>query len=134
MRIESPVLSVSWIPSEAISGLPRQVFDLGVTHYDDPPPDEISAPAQREELRAAGRFRFANRLNAWIEVDGGRVVDAGYAGGGLMGITTVSLAGRSVRFDPVALPDRQAEPEILDGTARFAQTAGGRAPPPPPVM
>jgi hypothetical protein len=132
MRIESSVLSVSWIPSEAISGLPRQVFDLGITHYDDPPPDEISAPAQLEELRAAGRFRFANRLNAWIEVEGGRVVDAGYAGGGLMGITTVSLAGRSVRFDPVALPDRQAEPEILDGTARFAQTAGGRAPIPAP--
>jgi hypothetical protein len=133
MRIESSVLSVSWIPSEAISGLPRQVFDLGITHYDDPPPDEISAPAQLEELRAAGRFRFANRLNAWIEVEGGRVVDAGYAGGGLMGITTVSLAGRSVRFDPVALPDRQAEPEILDdGAARFAQTAGGRAPIPAP--
>lgn len=132
MRVESSVLSVSWIPSEAVSGLPRQVFDVGVTHYDDPPPDQITSPDQLEALRAAGGFRFANRLHAWVEVEGGRVVDAGYTGGGLMGITTVSLAGRSVRFDPVALPDRQAQPELHDGAARFVQTAGGRAPIPAP--
>jgi len=132
MRIESSVLSLSWIPSEAVSGLPRQVFDAGVTHYDEPPPDHVASPEQLEALRAAGRFRFANRLNAWVEVQDGRIVDAGYRGGGLMGITTVSLAGRRVRFDPVALPDRRAEPEIHDGAARFVQTAGGRAPIPAP--
>ena len=44
MRLESSVLSVSWIPSQAISGLPRLPFDLGITHYDDPPPDEVIDP------------------------------------------------------------------------------------------
>ena len=132
MRIESSVLSLSWIPSEAVSGLPRQAFDAGVTHYDDPPPDELPSPTVLEELRAAGRFRFANRLDAWIEVEGGRVVAGGYTGGGLMGITTVTVAGRSARFQPVSLPDRQAEPEVRTDAARFVQTAGGRAPIPAP--
>ena len=132
MRIASSVMSVSWIPSEAVHGLPRQAFDAGVTHYDDPPPDEITSDAALEQLRADGRFRFANRLNAWVEVDDGQVVDAGYDGGGLMGVTIVTFAGRRARFQPVALPDRQAEPEIHDDAARFVQTAGGRAPIPAP--
>src|SRR5690348_14053568 len=42
MRIESSVTSLSWIPSEAISGVMRLPFDLGPVHYDDPPPDHIS--------------------------------------------------------------------------------------------
>ncbi len=111
MRIESSVLSVSWIPSEAVTGLPKQAFEVGVTHYDEPPPDAVSSVHQLEALRDAARFRFANRLAAWIEVDDGRIVDAGYAGGGMMGITTVNIGHRRVRFEPVALPDRQADPE-----------------------
>jgi hypothetical protein len=38
----------------------------GFTHYDDPPPDVVG---DIDELRAADRFRFANVLRAWIEVD-----------------------------------------------------------------
>src|SRR5918994_4671507 len=41
MRIESSVTSVSWIPSEAITGLAKMPFEAGITHYDDPPPDVI---------------------------------------------------------------------------------------------
>jgi len=41
--------------------------------------DELGGP---DELRATGRFRLANRLKAWIEVQDGRVVDAGQAGCG----------------------------------------------------
>jgi hypothetical protein len=132
MRIESSVLSVSWIPSEAVTGLPKQVFEIGVTHYDEPPPDSIPTLEALAELQAAARFRFANRLAAWIEVEGGRVVDAGYSGGGQMGITTVSVVGKSARFEPVALPDLQRDPEIHGTEARFVQTAGGRAPIPAP--
>lgn len=40
MRIESSVTSISWIPSAAIAGTTKIPFELGVTHYDDPPPDE----------------------------------------------------------------------------------------------
>ena len=132
MRIESSVLSLSWIPSEAVTGLPKQFFEVGVTHYDEPPPDTVSTAEELEALRLAGRFRFANTLSAWIEVANGQVVDAGYSGGGAMGLTTVSVAGRSAVFNPVALPDISQDPEIRGTEARFVQTAGGRAPLPAP--
>ena len=41
MRIEKSVTSITWIPSEAISGMPKVPFELGITYYDDPPPDRI---------------------------------------------------------------------------------------------
>ena len=132
MRIEASALSISWIPSEAVTGLPKQFFEVGVTHYDEPPPDRITSESELVALQESGRFRFANLLSASIEVEGGRVVDARYSGGGRMGLTTVSLAGRSAMFNPVALPDLHADPEIHGTEARFVQTAGGRAPIPAP--
>jgi hypothetical protein len=132
MRIETSVLSLSWIPSEAVTGLPKSMFEAGVTHYDDPPPDVIVGDDELEGLREDGRFRFANRLSAWIEVRDGKVVDAGYGGGGRMGLTTVSVARKSARFEPVALPDIQRPPEIRGTEVRFVQTTGGRAPQPAP--
>lgn len=91
MRIESSVTSLSWIPSEAVTGLNKAIFGTGFTHYDEPPPDAI---ADLEALRAADRFRFANLLVGWIDVIDGRIVDAGYAGGCLMGATTVAVGPR----------------------------------------
>ena len=124
MRIESAVTSLSWIPSEAVRGGTRVAFDAGFTHYDDPPPDEFD---DIEDLRAGDRFRFANVLRAWAEFDdSGAVVDSGYSGGGLMGSTTVALAGLRREFEAVALPDIQAPVEVGDGWVRFTQTAGGR--------
>jgi len=132
MRVDSSVLSVSWIPSEAVTGLPKHIFEMGVTHYDDPLPDRIRSRAELEELRTSARFRFANQLAAWVELEDGRIVDAGYSGRGLMGITTVRLASRNVRLDPVPLPDRRQDPVVEDGAASFVQTTGGRAPLPAP--
>jgi hypothetical protein len=40
MRIESAMTSVSWIPSAAVTSTARMAFVTGVTHYDDPPPDQ----------------------------------------------------------------------------------------------
>ena len=34
MRIEQTVTSVSWIPSEAVTGLNKAIFESGFTHYD----------------------------------------------------------------------------------------------------
>ncbi|MDX6386889.1 MAG: hypothetical protein QOD85_691, partial [Gaiellaceae bacterium] len=34
MRIDSSVTSISWIPSEAVEGLPKLPFTFGVAHYD----------------------------------------------------------------------------------------------------
>ncbi len=130
MRYQSSVTSVSWIPSEAIQGPTRVPFDVGVTHYDPPPPDELDDLAT---LRAADRFRFANRLAAWVEVDGaGRITDAGYDGGGQIGNTTVRLGGLRHVFQAVALPDIRREPEFGDGFVHFSQTAGGRTGMPAP--
>jgi hypothetical protein len=124
MRHESRVTSLSWIPSEAVTGGTRMAFDAGFTHYDEPPPGELG---DIEELRAADRFRFANVLDAWIDVDAaGRITGSGYGGGGLMGSTTIRLGGLHYRFQAVQLPDLQRDPETGDGWVRFAQTTGGR--------
>jgi hypothetical protein len=130
MRYESSVTSLSWIPSEAVTGGTRVAFDAGFTRYDDPPPTQID---DIEALRSAGRFRFANVLRAWIEVDdGGAVSDCGYSGGGHIGDTTIRLGGLRHRFQNALLPDLRREPERGDGWVRFVQTVGGRTALPAP--
>jgi len=124
MRYESSVTSLSWIPSEAVTGALKVTFDAGVSHYDDPPPGELD---DLEALRDADRFRFANLLRAWIETDGsGAVTGAGYSGGGLMGGTTIRLGGLRHRFQGVELANIQRPPEHGPGWVRFVQTTGGR--------
>jgi len=123
MRVESSVTSITWIPSEAIEGMPKLPFELGVAHYDDPPPDRIE---DLNALRDADAFREANELRAWIDVQGGRITDYGYRGRGLIGVTRLKLAGREMSFPAVKFPLLQAEPEIGPDWVRFVQTAGGR--------
>jgi hypothetical protein len=124
MRYESSVTSLSWIPSEAVTGGTRIAFDAGFTHYDDPPPAQVD---DVQQLGAAGRFRFANLLRAWIDVDdAGGITGHGYSGRGLMGSTTVRLGGLQRTFQPVPLPELRRDPERGDGWVRFAQTTGGR--------
>ena len=131
-RHESSVICVSWIPSEAIEGLSRIPFDLGVTHYDEPPPDQLF---DLEELRRTDRFREANELRAYVDVEDGAIVGYGYLGGGHIGATTVRLGPASIRFPAVHLPDIQHEPEVSQSSVRFVQTVGGRMglPTPRPV-
>ena len=71
MRIEKSVTSITWIPSEAISGMPKLPFEMGMAHYDDPPPDKVE---DLDALRDSDAFREANELRAWAEFDdqGGR--------------------------------------------------------------
>jgi hypothetical protein len=126
MRYESSVTSVSWIPSEAIESIVHYGMDVGLGHYDDPLPDVLG---DLEEWRAADRFRFANRLSAWIEVDdSGSITSFGYGKGGcLIGSSTVRLGGLQHCFAAVPLPDLRSDPERGDGWVRFVQTGGGRA-------
>ena len=133
-RHESSVTAISWIPSEAIEGLSKVPFELGVTHYDQPPPDRIAA-GDLEELRKTDRFREANELRAFIDVEDGRIVDSGYLGGGTIGATTVRLGPAAIRFAAVHLPDIQKDPEVGPASVRFVQTVGGRMgiPTPRPV-
>jgi hypothetical protein len=131
MRITSSVTSVSWIPSEAITGPVRLPMDIGVGHYDDPPPEQLDDVAA---FVATDRCRFANELAAWVEVDdAGRIVDAGYEGGGHVGGTSMRLLGRTLTIPGVGYPVLQADPEYRDGRVRFLQTAGGRTGAPMPM-
>ena len=58
MRIEKSVTSITWIPSEAISGMPKVPFEMGVAHYDDPPPDKLE-----DSRRFARRTPSARRTS-----------------------------------------------------------------------
>jgi hypothetical protein len=130
MRIEASVTSVSWIPSEAISGLSTKLpFEAGIAHYDQPPPDVIG---DLDELRQADRFRFANQLKGWIEVKDGRIVDHGHSGGGRIGSTTLRMGPRQVVFQAVSLPDLRKAPKVTNKSVTFVQTAGGRTGVPAP--
>ena len=130
MRIESSVTAISWIPSEAVEGLPKIPFTMGVAHYDDPPPDVLD---DLDALHEADAFREANELRAFIEVDdNGKITDYGHLGQGRIGVTRMKLGPREVSVAAVALPSIQGEPEVGDGWVRFKQTAGGRTGMPAP--
>jgi hypothetical protein len=130
MRVRSSVTSLSWIPSEAVAGITKLPFQMGVAHYDEPPPDTVG---DLEVLRNEDRFRFANHLAAWIDVDReGRVTGHGYDGGGHIGATTLRLGSRAATFAAVAFPDVQHAAVTGDGWVRFVQTAGGRTGVPAP--
>lgn len=131
MRVESSVVSISWIPSDAVKGMPKVPFEVGVAHYDDPPPEQLG-PMDLDRLTAEDAFRESNELRVWIEVESGRIVDAGYSGGGRIGVTRVKLGGKELTIPAVAMPTLQADPEIRDGEARFVQSAGGRTGAPAP--
>jgi hypothetical protein len=126
MRIEGSVTAISWIPSEAIQGMPKLPFELGVGHYDEPPPDRLEH-GDLGRLRDADRFREANDLSAWVEVEDGAIVGAGYGGGGLVGSTTFRLGPKAIIVPGVPFEVLRPEPEISADRARFVQTVGGRA-------
>jgi len=124
MRVESQVTSLSWIPSEAVSGVMKPAFSTGLAHYDPPPPDRVD---DLDALRRADRFRFANRLDAWAEfAHDGTPVRWGRGGGLSMGSTTVRIASLGATFAAVGMPDLVGEPELGPGWVRFRQTTGGR--------
>jgi hypothetical protein len=130
MKHRGSITSVSWIPSEAIEGSQRLAFDAGMAHYDRPLPEKI---VDLEALRDEDRFRFANALSAWVEVDGsGKITDCGYDGGGMMGATTVKLGPVARTFEAIGLPDIKKKPQRSKGSVTFVQTAGGRTGVPAP--
>jgi hypothetical protein len=132
MRIESSVVSVSWIPSEAVKGLFKVPFETFMMEYDQPLPDVLGDLAS---WRDNDMFRFANELRGWIEVEDGKIVGHGQEGHGWIGSTDVHLGVGTIDFRATAFPDIRPEPEVGDGWVRFRQTAGGRtgAPMPRPV-
>jgi hypothetical protein len=130
MRIESSVTAISWIPSEAVEGLPKIPFTMGMAHYDDPPPDQIE---DLDAMREADLFREANELKGFVEFgEDGSVQDCGHLGRGHIGVTRVKLGPKELSVAAVALPTIQNDPEVGEGWVRFTQTAGGRTGAPAP--
>jgi hypothetical protein len=113
-----------------VPGLTKLPFAANVMHYDDPPPDSIGQPGDGvlEALRAGDRFRFANRLHAWIEIDQDKIVGYGYADDsrGLIGSTRLALGAGHMTVTAAALPDMRDELVVCDGWVTFTQTVGGR--------
>ncbi len=119
------VTTVSWIPSESVSGPGRLGFEAGFgLHYDDPPPAGLSA----DYLGDRARFRLVDRLAAWVEVREGAIVDAGYADASRtdLGVTAVSLGRRRLELVNVALPDIRRDAVRRATSVEFVQTGGGR--------
>lgn len=131
MRVTASVTSISWIPSDAIRGLTRMPFDLGVTHYDDPPPATIT---DVESLVHPDGARFANRLSAWVDVEDGRIIGHGMDGYGRVSNTAVRIAGMRILVEAVPFTELCPEPEVMEGHVRFVQTAGGRPGVPAPRL
>ncbi len=117
MRVESSVTAISWIPSEAIEGMPKLPFELGIGKYDEPPPDRLEE-GDLERLRDDDRFREANHLKAWIDVEEGRIVGHGLAGGGLVGSTTFYLGLKNMTVPGVGFTLSSPSPRYAK--TRFA--------------
>jgi Cyclic nucleotide-binding domain len=126
MRIQSAVTAISWIPSDAIEEMPKLPFELGVARYDEPPPEHLEE-GDLERLRAEDRFREANRLAAWIDVEDGKIVGYGYEGSGLARPAPVGLSGTDITIPGVLFEVLREEPEAQEDAVRFVQTVGGRA-------
>ena len=135
MRIERSITTVSWIPSDLLEGMGKIATRMKMAHHDPPPPDPLGTdiPSAIEDLRVNDRFRFANQLRAYIDVDDdGLITGYGYCGGGEIGGTTVGLGVGSITIPATKLHDIQAEPEVSGTSVRFTQTVGGRTGAPMP--
>jgi hypothetical protein len=132
MRVSATTTTLSWIPSDSVWGPLKLGFDLGLSHWDQPMPERLTGVPDVDALHDAGRFRFANVLQGWVDIDDGRIVGHGFGdrSGLLMGDTTVRLARTGVTFAAVGLPVIRSAEVAGDGSGGgsvvFRQTVGGR--------
>jgi len=134
MRFERSINTISWIPSDLLEGMGRMATRMKLAHHDPPPPGDLGedVPEAIDELRRGDRFRFANELRAFIEVEDGVITGAGYCGRGHMGATTIELGVGAVTVPATRLPDLRSDPEQSATSVRFVQTVGGRTGAPMP--
>ncbi len=123
MRIESSVTAITWLPFAALDALPELPIGIAVAHHDEPPPEVLG---DLDELRDADRFREANQLKGWVEVEGGRIVSYGRVGRSVVTGAGLDLDEGQIAFPAIEFPVIQPEPEVGHGFVRFQQTVGGR--------
>ena len=121
MKIESSVTSVSWIPSEAVTGVNKAIFESGVTH---------TSPTRRARRpRPNGGRRSLPVREPFAGLGRGRRNDGRMS----IGPHRVRLGKLDLaRFAAVKFEELRAEPEMGDTSARFVQTFGGHVAPPAP--
>ena len=125
MRIESSVTAISWIPSDAIEGMPKLPFELGVAKYDVPPPDSLTE-GDLERLRAEDRFaRPTTSPPGSRSRTGGSSATGTRAPGSSARRRSISGSGTSI--PGVAFEVLRDDPEVEGDAVRFVQTVGGRA-------
>lgn len=126
MRVEATGKTISWIPSEAISGPLKVGMTLKLSHYDDPPAEQVDTDMLRDMVRH-DKFRFANLLSGWAQVQDGRIVDAGFGEDSdlVMGSTTVRVGRLGVTFRAISLPVIRGDVQRTDEQVMFTQTVGG---------
>ena len=127
MRMRGEAITLSWIPSESVHGWLRGGFELGLSHYDEPPSDTVRGVEEVLRLQQDDRFRFANVLTGWAQFDDDRV-SGGYDEDSdlVMGSTTVRVGAATATFLGYSLPVLQAEPEVSSDQVVLRQTVGGR--------
>jgi hypothetical protein len=114
MRVESRVFSLSWLPSDVVTGVARVPLSIGLARADAPPPEVVADP---QALVAAGSARQANDLHAWAEFgEDGRPTSWNYGDTG----------DGEARLGQLDFPLLRLDPEIDERSVRFVQTAGGR--------
>ena len=128
MRVHATVASMSWIPTDSLKGALKAGMDLRLSHWDQPLPDRIEGAETVHDLCRHDKFRFANLLSAWADVEDGRIISHGFdeVSGLVMGATTVRVGKIGATFRAMSLPTIRRLPEVVDGTVRFVQTVGGR--------
>ena len=123
MRFESSVTAISWIPRKRSRACPRSRSSSGIGHY-RAAPDRLTEATS--SVSATPTASEANLLKGWAEVDDGRIVDAGYEGGGLVGSTTFRLGAEGPSPGIPSRPcSRSRDPRRRGPSSR--QSAGVRA-------
>jgi hypothetical protein len=122
MRFQANASSLTWIPPEAVEGIFKLPFNLGISHYDAPPPDEVR---DVDALVEADLVRFANDLTGWVDVAGNRIRGYGSDSRSHFGRTRLRVGPFGAAFAAVPLPDLHAPPEVHSDYVRFTQTSGG---------
>jgi hypothetical protein len=123
VRIASSITSITWVPFGILDRLPQIPLSVAMASADEPPPEVIR---NLQSLRGTGAFREGNELRAWIEVEGGRIVDFGHEGGGVFDVPAVDASSYEVAFPGMEFPVIRPQPDARDDRVRFLQTVGGR--------
>lgn len=137
MKVESHVVSVSWLPAGSVAAWLRRGMEVGLADGGTPPVPKLPDIADLQRLRTDDRFRAANVLAGYAQFDAaGMATAGGYTDtpGTVVGSTTVRLPHTGASFGGYAFPVLRDEPVVEDGLVHLAQTFGGRCGVPLPAV